>query len=362
MAFLKNSSRLRFLDWTRGLGAVIMLQGHVFNSFTRDDQRKSSAYVLSDFLGGMPAAVFLFLTGVTLAFLMDSTERKGMSPGRRTLTALRRAGYLFLMAFLFRLQMWIFGGGHWTTLLRVDVLNCMGFALCVMSIMAVFRTEERIRFSAILGLAIAAAAPLVSQIDWSGVAPVVKDYLAPDYVSFGFFPNGAYVAFGVSVGSILRVITPEQMDRAMQWAALGGGVLIMASQYLSNLPYSLYAKSEFWLDSPFQTLIKSGVILLILAFAFVWSKHCGERWSWVAQLGTTSLLVYWVHIELIYGRWLSFWHHNLSVTQTAIAATVTIAAMVALSAARTHHRKWRAAVAAFLQANLQPVPKRAPGA
>lgn len=362
MAFLKSSSRLRFLDWTRGLAAVIMLQGHVLNSLTRDDQRTSGAYVLSDFLGGMPAAVFLFLTGVTLAFLMDSTERKGVSPGRRTVTALRRAGYLFLVAFLFRLQMWIFAGGHWTALLRVDVLNCMGFALGVMSIMAVFRTEERIRFCGILGLAIAAASPLVSQIDWSGVAPVIKDYLAPDYVSFGFFPNAAFVAFGMSVGSILRVITPEQMDRVMQWAALAGGVLIMGSQYLSNLPYSLYAKSEFWLDNPFQILIKLGVILLMLAFAFVWSKHCGERWSWVAQLGTTSLLVYWVHIELIYGRWLSFWHHNLPVAQAAIAAAVTIALMVALSAARTYHGRWRAAIAAFVQANFQPVPKRAPGA
>ena len=362
MAFLKDSSRLRFLDWTRGLAAVIMLQGHVFNSFTRDDQRKTSVYILSDFLGGMPSAVFLFLTGVTLAFLMDSTERKGLSPARRTVAALLRAGYLFLVAFLFRLQMWIFGGGEWTTLLRVDILNCMGFALCVMSIMAVFRTDERIRFCAILGLAIAAASPLVSQIDWSGVAPVLKDYLAPDYISFGFFPNAAFVAFGISIGSILRVITPEQTDRVMQWAALAGGVLIMGSQYLSNLPYSLYAKSDFWLDSPFQTLIKLGVILLMLAFAFLWNKHCEARWSWIAQLGTTSLLVYWVHIELVYGRWLGFWHHNLPVAPTAVAAAVTIALMLALSAARTHHRQWRAAITAFVQANFQAVPKRAPGA
>jgi len=34
-----SSARLRYLDWTRGIAALIMLQGHVFHSFTRADLR-----------------------------------------------------------------------------------------------------------------------------------------------------------------------------------------------------------------------------------------------------------------------------------------------------------------------------------
>src|ERR1035438_5496083 len=74
-----SSSRLQYLDWVRGLGAVIMLHGHVWDSFLRDDLRSGGPYILSQFLGGMPPAIFLFLTGVTLAFLMDSSERKAMA-------------------------------------------------------------------------------------------------------------------------------------------------------------------------------------------------------------------------------------------------------------------------------------------
>ena len=55
----------------------------------------------------------------------------------------------------------------------------------------------------------------------------------------------------------------------MQWAALFGGALIIASQYFSSLPYSIYAKSEFWLNSPAQILTKQGVTMLIVAFATV---------------------------------------------------------------------------------------------
>ena len=136
-----SSYRLQYLDWLRGLGALIMLQGHVFDSFTKPSLRTSGPYVLSQFVGGMPPAIFLFLTGVTLSFLMDSSERKGMGPVERTITAFRRSGYLFFLAFAFRLQLFAFGfPGDWHDLFRVDILNCMGCAIAVMSIMALLTT------------------------------------------------------------------------------------------------------------------------------------------------------------------------------------------------------------------------------
>jgi len=359
MAKNKSASRLQFLDWARGCGAVIMLQGHTFHSLLRQDLRTSSTFVLSDFLGGMPSAIFLFLTGVTLAFLMDSRERQGATAGQRVLASLRRAGYILGLAFLVRLQLWAFGlpGSPWTDLLRVDVLNCMGVALGVLSLMAVFRTVERIRLCAILGVAIAAASPLVSQVDWSGVHPLVKAYIAPDYASFGFFPWGAFVAFGVSLGSLIRVVSHDELERAMQWLAVIGCVLIVASQRLSDLP-SLYGKSEFWLNSPFMILIKTGVILLIVAFAFLWNKHTADKWSWVRQLGASSLLVYWVHIELIYGRWLGFWHSNLTIEQCAVGSVLMIVSMVGLAWANTHRAQVREFFASFRQ---EPEPVRVPG-
>jgi len=359
MAKNKSASRLQFLDWARGFGAVIMLQGHTFHSLLRQDLRTSSTFVLSDFLGGMPSAIFLFLTGVTLAFLMDSRERQGATAGQRVLASLRRAGYILGLAFLVRLQLWAFGfpGSPWTDMLRVDVLNCMGVALGVLSLMAVFRTVERIRLCAILGVAIAAASPLVSQLDWSGVHPLVKAYIAPDYASFGFFPWGAFVAFGVSLGSLIRVVSHDELERAMQWLAVIACALIVASQRLSDLP-SLYGKSEFWLNSPFMILIKTGVILLVVAFAFLWNKHTADKWSWVRQLGTCSLLVYWVHIELIYGRWLGLWHSNLTIGQCAVGSVLMITSMVALAWANTHRAQVREFFASFRQ---EPEPVRVPG-
>jgi uncharacterized membrane protein len=349
--------RLLYLDWIRGLAALIMLQGHVFHSFIRNDLREGGMYVFSQFVGGVPPAVFLLLTGVTFGFLMYSQERKGVMPVRRWAISLRRAGYLFLLAFAFRFQLWAFSWGQSPTsdLLRVDVLNCMGFALALMSIMSLFPTVDRVRLCAILGLAIACASPLVSQIQWGSTPWIVKSYLAPDHVFFGFFPWAAFVAFGLSLGSLLRAVDEEQMPQVMLWIGLMGLITAFGAYTFSNIGISLYPKSDFWLDSPLLVLIKLGVILIAVPFAFIWHRQpSAQNWSWIRQFGVTSLLVYWVHIELVYGRWLGRWKESLSTEQTVLAAIGIIGLMLLLSVLRTNFSKIRTAVVSLWQPSPQP--------
>ncbi len=333
------SQRLLYLDWVRGFAALIMLQGHVFQSFLRNDLRGGSPYMTSQFLGGMPPAIFLFLLGVTFAFLMHSQEKKGVPALRRWRAAIRRSGYLFAAAFAFRLQLWIFAipNSPWTDLFRVDILNCMGLALLVFSVMAVFRTQERIRLCAILGVAVAAAAPVVSGLDWSGVPALIRNYIIPDHLFFGFFPWASFVAFGMSAGSILRLLKPEDVAPAMQWFAWGGLALAFTAWAISHTPISIYSSSDFWLNGPSLILIKLGATLVLIAFAWVWNIGITHLdWSWVRQFGLTSLLVYWVHVELVYGRWFSIFKEQLTVGQTVFATIVTILSMLGLSLIRTN--------------------------
>ena len=60
------------------------------------------------------------------------------------------------------------------------------------------------------------------------------------------------------------------------------------------------------------------------------------------QFGTTSLLVYWVHIELVYGRASGLLKGNLNVAQTLVAALAVILLMLAISVAKTHRGKLEA--------------------
>jgi hypothetical protein len=221
---------------------------------------------------------------------------------------------------------------------------------------------DRIRLGAIFGFAIAAASPLVSVIPWAILPQGFHDYLAPSQSSFGFFPNAAYAAFGVSAGSVIRTVSSEHLDRVFQWAALAGTVLVLTGYYFSASPYSLYPSSEFWLNSPTLVLIKLGVILWLAAFSFLWNKGVrSERWGFIRQFGMTSLLVYWVHIELVYGRALYFFKESLTVGQTLIAAILIILFMQGLSLARTNYSRWSGWRPGFQFRWDAPVPRRVSG-
>jgi len=352
---VKVTGRLAFIDWMRGLAAVIMLQGHTFHSFTRNDLRGGGPYLLSQFIGGLPPAMFLFLTGITFAFLMHSKERQGVSGRQKLLAALRRSGYLFLLAFLFRIQLYIFGypSSPASELLKVDILNCMGMAMLLFAPMAFFSTVERIRLCTVLGIVVAALSPLITALDNPRVPWLVHAYFFPSLNYFGFFPWAAFLAFGMAAGSILRTVNPEQMNRAMLWAMSIGVGLVIAAQYLSNLPYSFYPKSDYWLNSPGLTASKLGIVLCILALSFLWvNAGAPQRWSLFRQLGTTSLLVYWVHIELVYGRWFGFWKEALTVQQVVFFSIALIGLMTLLSILRTR----RKSIGSFFQP--APVPER----
>ena len=338
MAQKPKQPHLPFLDWMRGLAAAVMLQGHTFHSFSRNDLRDQSWYVLSQFLGGVAPAVFLALTGVTYAFLMERNERRNMPMMTRWVDALKRARYLLLIAVLFRVQLWAFAFGQssWHDLFKVDVLNLMGVSMLLLSPLALLPLAERARAAAVLGFAIACASPIMSAVNVSWLHPYLAAYITPSYNAFSLFPWASFIAFGIAGGTLLKSVRPEHLDRFMQWGAILGFALVIGGQYFSNLPYSLYTKSEFWLNSPGLIFIKLGVVLLISAFAFLWSERTwGMSGSWLRTLGTASLPVYWIHIELVYGRWLGGYKEKLDTWGCVIASVLVLSAMLAVAMAKS---------------------------
>jgi uncharacterized membrane protein len=214
----------------------------------------------------------------------------------------------------------------------------MGFAFAVMSPLALLTTASRARIAAILGFVIAAGAPIVSTLDWSWLHPRIASYIVPSLVQFGFFPWASFIAFGLSLGSILRLTRPEQLGRVMQWVAMSGFAFFLLGQYCSSFPYSIYPHQDFWLNSPWMVAMKVGPVLLLLSAAYLWNEYGSKSWSPLRQFGLTSLLVYWVHIELVYGRWFWFLKDSLTAAQCVLCAAILIAVMLGLSVLRTRYK------------------------
>jgi hypothetical protein len=319
-----------------------MLQGHVFHSFTRIDQRDHGLYIYSQFLGGQAAAVFLFLTGIT--FGLGIERRSDLAPLHRVLAALKRARYLFLLAILFRLQLFFTGWGHTrpADLLQVDVLNLMGVTTALLSVIALAPDgASRFRWSMLAGALMAGLAPLISDANTSGIPQFLRDYLVPG-VWFSIFPWGSFLAFGLACGSLIPRVPYDAWGRVTQWAALCGFALIFLGMYCSQLPFSIYPGAEFWLDSPALIACKMGTTLLLAAGAFLWTEYLNPGPSFVRLLGRTSLAVYWVHIELVYGNSLWFLKERLMPWESVAACLGVMMAMVAMSWTIHRYRStWR---------------------
>ena len=324
-------NRIVFIDWLRGLAALIMLQGHTFHAFLRPEEREGPAFYLSILLGGQAAAIFLFLTGITYGMGMNRREHLG--PWQRMVAALKRARYLFLLAVLFRLQTWSFSWPRapWSDLLHVDVLNLMGATAALLALLALASGTQRFRWAAAAGIVFAVAAPLMADSVFGRLPAALRAYVVPTGDGFSMFPWGAYLAFGVAAGSVIPLIERAAWSRVMQWAALVGFALLAGGEYFGNLPWSIYAHSDFWLNSPALTACKMGNTLLLGAASFLWTEYFSVGWSWVRLLGVNSLAVYWVHIELVYGRWFNGYREKLTAWECVGVAATLIVLMTAMS-------------------------------
>jgi fucose 4-O-acetylase-like acetyltransferase len=100
--------------------------------------------------------------------------------------------------------------------------------------------------------------------------------------------------------------------------------------------------------------------LLTVAVAYVWAELATPKsWSWMQQIGSTSLIVYWVHIEIVYGRWFGSWKQNLTSGQCVLFAVVLTIAMLGLSIASTRWKGFQ--IRSLFPALAVPEPRRASG-
>ncbi|HVH70942.1 MAG TPA: hypothetical protein VNB49_07525, partial [Candidatus Dormibacteraeota bacterium] len=126
-----------------------------------------------------------------------------------------------------------------------------------------------------------------------------------------------------------------------------GGTGILAcwlSTVFDSSHVRLYAVYDYWHSNPDFFLMRCGILLIILFLVYAWCRwgFAQKGFSPIIQLGNTSLLVYWVHIEFVYGRF-SILPKGQSSELKATGGLLTIfVAMVLLSLARTTWKKRKA--------------------
>ena len=341
-----TSTRRPYLDWLRGIAVLIMIEAHLIDSWTGVPDRNTKLFEWAMVLGGFGAPLFLLLAGVAVSLSAGSKARRGATGATAALAVMRRGLEIFGLAFLFRVQAWILGWSSYRTLLRVDILNVMGPAIVAAAALWGVCSRPRRREVAFLSmtLAMTVLTPIVRTASWlAGFPDPIEAYVRPAgvYSGFPFFPWAGFVFAGAFVGALLDrhpPTVPRADTRANTWFGVGGGLLAVAAYAGSFLP-TLYAQSDFWTSSPSFFLIRLGLLVMTVGVAYAWERRPWGRggWSWVQQLGRTSLFIYWIHVELVYGLISIPIHHRLTLGQACVALVVFSGLMLLASIAKDRY-------------------------
>jgi uncharacterized membrane protein len=304
------SPRLRrgYLDWLRGLAVLIMIEAHLIDSWTRSPDRETTAFQWSTTLGGFGAPLFLFLAGVSVSLSASSKLRRSGEVRKASAAVVRRGLDIFGLAFLFRIQACILSWGAWWTLLKVDILNIMGPSImAAAAIWGGFRTigGRLIAFAAAtvataLVTPVVRALPVVQRLpDWleAYIRPV------PTLSNFVFLPWMAFVFAGGFVGVLVDTARTDPSEARLNLRLGLAGITLAAIAFAASFLPSPYASSYFWTTSPAFFFLRLGILVALVGIAYAWQQRSGgnEKWSPIQQLGRTSLFIYWIHVEMIYG-------------------------------------------------------------
>jgi len=356
--------RLAYIDWMRGLACVLMFQTHCYDSWMSPEARKSSSLIIWSQLGGtLPAPLFIFLAGVSFALVTERLREKGFERNAVAKQTILRGAEVFGMGLLFRVQEFALGyrWSPWTDLLRVDVLNILGFSMMLMGVLCWLTANSDVAAARmrnmIAGVFAAALVAMATPPLWTTHRPKFLPWPLESYINgvhtlnqpqpwlFPLFPWSAFAFAGLAAGFFLFSDFAKRKE-ALAFAAIGGtGILACAlSVFFDSSAIHLFAVYDYWHSNPDFFLMRCGILLIILFLIHAWCRwgFAQKGFSPIIQLGTTSLLVYWVHIEFVYGRFSILPKGKCGALKATAGLIAIFLAMLVLSLVRTNWKKWRA--------------------
>jgi uncharacterized membrane protein len=369
--------RIAYIDWLRGLACVGMFQAHCYNSWLRPSARNAGLdgfYGWSQLVATLPAPLFILLAGLSIAMVTRRSREKGVGRNAIARTTILRGAEVFGLGLLFRGQEYLLGypNAPWTDLLRVDVLNILGVSMMLVGVLCWLTASETtdisnsraIRWGLVVAAAIALATPWLWSthrlrwLPWPVESYIngVHIYAQPQPWLFPIFPWVAFAFVGLSLGFLLfSEFARRKKTLVFSLVGVAGISFSLLSFAFDDGPVRVYpvAIYDYWHTSPNFFLMRCGILLALVLVAYAWCRwgFAQRGFSPIIQLGNTSLLVYWVHIEFVYGRFSILPKGQCSIWKASAGLLVIFLAMLALSVLRT---RWKNRRAMVLRTNQAP--------
>ncbi len=294
------------IDLARGLAVVLMIQTHALDGWVSQADKLSGLYRFTRVFSNIPAPLFLLLAGLSLGLQAASAERAGKNLAEVRSGMARRAlevvGYGYLVSVVYAVLDWRV---DLATLLRADILHCIGLSLLVCTYLLVGRSSLGLRalLVVVCGLALGLTQRWLPHLPLPIAAMVGLVIDVTPVTRFPLLPLCGFAALGVLLGARFR-LTDWIWQRSLT-VALGAIAVVYPLQELTTLTVlslggrlSRAHPAVIWnfLEGTARAM---AVLSLSLAAS---AKLPDKSFGWLLRLGRGSLLAYAFHIPLCYGR------------------------------------------------------------
>ena len=343
---MKEKVRYTFIDLLRGWAILIMIEVHVINAFLLPELKQTNWFDILTFINGLVAPAFLFVSG--FAFQVSSSSRlddmrKLKLPFWKKLW---RYFSIILIGYALHLPFYSLSKvlNRSTTeqlqaFFAVDVLQCIGVGLLILFIIRLLIHSDKIYHYTLIALTMFVM--IVSPFFWKLEFTNYFHYLFANYfnrINGSLFPIFPWINF-ILVGAIfakyfLDAASKGNEEKFIKGTTITGVVMVLSGHFFYSGLFPDYLTSI--IPHPVFFVERLGYVLVFATLCWYFYKWRNTRQSFVLDASRESLLIYWLHLVIIYntlfgkqslaniiGQTLNAWE---GITATLILMTLMILA------------------------------------
>jgi len=306
--------RLWIPDYLKGWAVIIMIQGHIIETWIRQDVLDTHVGAAIRFVNNIPAAIVFMLLMGYLVFFTNASGRKLFFRGIKVFFwgLLLNIGLNF--HYLIQILTGKIEGSILESILAIDILFLAGISLMILGLIRL--SSKAIWLSLTGGLLIVVLTPwirdLLNQTNPDNFLYALLGSNA-DWSYFPIFPWTAYPLIGYAFAGLLKRYNLIQLPKRIKIAIMIFSLLLAIPGFIFNLN-DLQDLSSFyhhdWRVFIWSLSFTLGVLILL---SFLPGLKKGAFSAWI-QFAGKNLTRYYVIQWLIIGNLASFFFQDLGLS------------------------------------------------
>lgn len=287
-----------------------MIEPHVFNTFLLPELKQTAWFGVVTFINGLIAPAFLFVSGFVFEISSGSKLddiRKFRLPFWKKLW---RIVSIILIGYALHLPYKSLSKiinkatpEQLQSFYAVDVLQCIGVGLLVLFVLRLIIRSDKVYHYSLIGLAlfVMIISPIFWKIEFTNfLHPVFANYF--NRLNGSLFPVFPWINF-ILVGAIFSkyFLEASKNSKELQFiktTALTGIIMLLSGHFFYSGLFPGYLTSI--LPNPVFFFERLGYVFVATAICYYYAAWRKTKQSFVLDAGRESLLIYWLHLLVIY--------------------------------------------------------------